>query len=175
RRTGVGWAPPYETSYENTRTARSRAGEDVYGRPSRLPRQQRADVTQQLVGADRAVAVVFDQAVDDLVDAAQLVGVGRLGRGGDLHNVLEVGEDLLLDGLFQPLVRVVLECLAFARVRGDADQDLLPESVLGVFGDADLLFDRTHQPLVGFELFLGDRVFDLLLVAIGLDVVEVGI
>src|SRR5215475_2068078 len=142
---------------------------------SRLPRQQRADVTQQLVGADRAVAVVFDQAVDDFVDAAQLVGVGRLGRSGDLHHVLEVGEDLLLDGLFQPLVRVVLEGLAFARIRGDADQDLLPESVLGVFGDADLLFDRAHQSLVWFELFLGYRVFDLLLVAIGLDVVEVGI
>src|SRR5262249_38151674 len=109
-------APPYETSYENTRTARSHAGEDVYGRESRLPRQQSADVTQQLGGADRAVTVVFDQAVDDLVDAAQLVGVGRPGRGGDLHNVLEVGEDLLLDGLFQPFVRVVLEGLAFARI-----------------------------------------------------------
>src|SRR5262245_3734036 len=41
---------------ENTRTAGSRAGEDVYGRKPRLPRQQRADVTQQLVGAHRAVA-----------------------------------------------------------------------------------------------------------------------
>src|SRR5262245_33060645 len=83
---------------------------------SRLPRQQRADVAQQLIDADRAVAVVFDQAVDDLVDAAQLISVERLGRGDDLHNVLEVGEDLLLDGLVQPLMRVVLEGLAFARV-----------------------------------------------------------
>src|SRR5262245_61176565 len=65
---------------ENTRTAVAvRVKTFMAGRRG-LSGQQRADVIQQFVGAHRAVAVVSDQAVDDLVDAAQLVGVGRLGR-----------------------------------------------------------------------------------------------
>src|SRR5262245_13254768 len=163
------------TPSENTRTALSRAGENIYGLPQRLPGQQGADVAQQLVRADRAVTMVFDESVNDLVDAAELVGVGRLGRGRDLYHVFQVGEDLLLNRLSQPVVRVVLESLTFARIRRDPDQYLLPEGVLGVFGDADLLFDRAHQPFVGFKFFLGDRVLDLLLVAVGFDVVEVGV
>src|SRR5438105_1672750 len=79
-------------------------------RPRRASaREQRADVGQQFVGADGAVAAVFDEAVNDLVDAAELVWVGRLRGGRDLHNVFQVGEDFLFNRLLQTLVRSVLE------------------------------------------------------------------
>src|SRR5947208_1442607 len=120
----------------DARTPRGRAGvvATVFV-PPRSAREQRADVGQKLVGADGAVAAVFDEAVNDLVDAAELVGVGRLGGGRDLHHVLEVGEDFLLDGLLQALVRGVLELLALARVRRDAYENLLAEGVLRVLAD----------------------------------------
>ena len=62
---------------------------------------------------------------------------------------------------------------ALARVGRDADQDLLPERVLRVLGNPDLLFDRTHQLLVGLDLLFGDRILHLLLVAKRFDVVEI--
>jgi len=45
--------------------------------------------------------MLADEPVDYVVDAAQLLGVGRFGRGGDLHNVAQVGEELLLDSSFR--------------------------------------------------------------------------
>ncbi len=45
--------------------------------PPVLARQQRANVGQQLVGADRAIPVIFHQTIHDLVNPAQLIGVGR--------------------------------------------------------------------------------------------------
>src|SRR5690349_12721491 len=41
--------------------------------PRPLPRQQRADVLEQLVGADRAVALLGHQPVDHLVDPLELL------------------------------------------------------------------------------------------------------
>src|SRR5207248_5134347 len=76
------------------------------------PIEQRANVLEQLVRADRAVALLADQTIHDVVDAAELLGVRRLGRGRDLDHVLQVGEQLLLDRLAQPLVRGVFEALA---------------------------------------------------------------
>src|SRR5581483_7848754 len=138
-----------------------------------LPAEQRPDVFEELVGADRAVALFGDHPVDHVVNALELFGVGRLGRGRDLHDVAEVREQLLLDRLAQSLVARVLEALAAAGERREPDQDLLPERLLGGLGDADLLLDRPHQPLVGLDLFLGDGVAQLRLVAERLDVVEV--
>src|SRR5262245_58425785 len=55
--------------------------------PPPLAGQQRADVLEQLVGADHAVALLGDQPVDHLVDPLELLGVGGLGRGRDLDHV----------------------------------------------------------------------------------------
>src|SRR5215213_9177130 len=79
----------------------------IMGHP--LPRQQRADVLQQFVRAHAAVALLANEPVVHIVDAAKLLHVRRLRRGRDLHHVLQVGEQLLLDGLAQPLVAGVLE------------------------------------------------------------------
>ena len=102
-----------------------------------------------------------------------MVWVGRLRGGRDLHNVFQVGEDFLFNRLLQALVRGVLELPALARVGRNTNQNLLAEGVLRVLADPDLLLDGAHQLLVRLHLFFGDRVFDLLLVAVGLDVVEV--
>src|SRR2546423_11030624 len=165
----------------DARTPRGRAGVVEVSLRRRLgatpaprsAREQRADVGQQFVGADGAVAAVFDEAVNDLVDAAQLVWVGRLRGGRYLHNVFQVGEDFLFNRLLQALVRGVLELPALARVRRNPNQNLLAEGVLRVLADPDLLLDGAHQLLVRLHLLFGNRVFDLLLVAVGLDVVEV--
>ena len=67
----------------------------------------------------------------------------------------------------------IVEGLTLRRQRRDADQDLLAEGLLGVLGDANLLLDRAHQLLVRLHLLIGDRVAQLRLVAVGLDVVQV--
>src|SRR5437868_1886342 len=43
-----------------------------------LAREQRADVCQKLIGADRAIAVLFHQTVNHIVDTPRLVWIGRL-------------------------------------------------------------------------------------------------
>src|SRR5919199_6554587 len=73
--------------------------------------EQRADVLQQLVGTHVAIPLLADQPVDDVVDAPQLVLVGRLGGGGDLDHVPQVSEELLLDALAQAIVRGIRERL----------------------------------------------------------------
>src|SRR6185503_7306227 len=75
--------------------------------------------------------------------------------------------------LFQTLMRVVLERLALASIRRDADQYLLPESVLRVFRDPNLLLDRAHQLLVRLHLLFSDWILDPFLVAESFDVVEI--
>ena len=57
-----------------------------------LPVEQRAYVLQERVGAHGAIAVLLHQSVDHVVDTAQLLLVGRLGRRGDLDHVAQVGE-----------------------------------------------------------------------------------
>src|SRR5690348_16169063 len=49
--------------------------------------QERADVLQQLVGAQVAEVLLLHHAVDHVVDAAELLGVRGLGGSGDLHHV----------------------------------------------------------------------------------------
>src|SRR5689334_7651290 len=75
------------------------------GRPRRarmrLAIEQRTDVLEQLIGADGAVAVILDEAVDHLVGLLELLGVGRLTRRSDLDHVAQIGEQLLLDRLLQ--------------------------------------------------------------------------
>src|SRR5436309_2093851 len=115
-------------------------------------REQRADVGQQFVSADGAVAAVFDETIYDLVDATKLIRVGRLRRSRDLHHVFQVRENLLLNRFLQTLVRVVLEAASLSRVGRDANQNLLTKSVLRVLRDSDLLFDRAHQLLVRLHL-----------------------
>ena len=55
---------------------------------------------QQRVRAHRAVAVLADEAVNYIVDAAQLLRVGRFGRSSDLDYVAQVGEELLFEAEF---------------------------------------------------------------------------
>src|SRR5262249_13071571 len=151
----------------------ARASQSMLRAAPSSPREQSADIGQKLVSANRAIAVLLYQSIHNVVDAAQLIGVRRLAGGCDLHNILQVGEYLLLDRFFQAFVRSVFELLAFARVTRNANQDLLPESVLGIFRDSNLLFDRAHQLLIRFVFFFGDWIAHAFLVAIGLDVVEV--
>src|SRR6185503_17760030 len=138
-----------------------------------LSREERADVRQQLVRTNRTVPMLFDEPIDYLVDPSQLIGIRRLGRGGDLHDVFQVRKDLLLDRFLQALVRVVLKRLALASVGRNPYQYLLPESILRVLGDANLLLDRTHQLFVRLHLLFGNRILDPFLVAERLDVVEI--
>src|SRR6185369_6692002 len=57
--------------------------------------------------------------------------------------------------------------------RRNANQNLLPESILCVLGDPDLLLDRAHQLLVRIHLLFGDRVLDTFLVTESFDVIEI--
>src|ERR1051325_11211834 len=81
-----------------------------------LPREGRADIRQQLVRANRTVTMLLNQSIDNFINTPQLIRIGRYSRSSDLHHVLQVSEDLLLDRFFQALVRVVLERFALARV-----------------------------------------------------------
>src|SRR5262245_36047361 len=78
---------------------------------SSLAIEQRANVLEQLVGTDRAVAVVTDEAADHLVRLLELLGVRCLRRGRDLDHITQVGEELLLDRLLQPLMAGVVKGL----------------------------------------------------------------
>src|SRR5262245_22424602 len=115
------------------------------------PGQQSSHVAEQLIRAHGTVAVLGDQPVYNLIDLAQLIGVWRLGRSRDLYHILEIGEDLLFNGLFQPLVRLVLKRLALSGIIRDADKDLLPERVLCVVAHPDLFLYRPHELLVRLE------------------------
>src|SRR5262249_20940232 len=107
-----------------TRAGSRREGEVLPLPPAAsLAIEQRAHVLQQLVGADRAVAVVANEAADHLVCLLELLGVRRLRRGCDLDHIAQVGEELLLDGLLQPLMARIVEGLPPAGQRRDADQD----------------------------------------------------
>src|SRR5690606_29580148 len=133
---------------------------------ARLTVQEAARVAEELVGADGAVAVLLHEAGAHLVQLLHLFRVGGLGGGGDPDDVLQVREEFPLDGLPQPLVGGVVEPAAPPGVAGHPDQDLFPEALLGVFGDADLLLDGAHQLLVGVDLLAGDGVLHLLGVAV---------
>src|SRR6185312_12924697 len=91
--------------------------------------EQRADVFEQLIGADGAVAEVFDQAADDLIRLLELFGVRCSRRCRNLDHIAQVGEELLLDGLFQALVAAIIERLATTRERRDTNQNLLAEGL----------------------------------------------
>ena len=67
----------------------------------------------------------------------------------------------------------VVELLPLTGEAADTDHDLFTEGLLGVLGDADLLFDGAHQLLVGVDLFFGDGIEELLPIHEGFDVVEV--
>ncbi len=66
-----------------------------------------------------------------------------------------------------------LEAFAFDGEGADVVHDLAAEVVLAILGDADLLLDGAHQPLVGLVVLAGVAVLDLLLEGEGLDVVDV--
>ncbi len=128
-----------------------------------LPVQQASHVTEQLVGANRAIAVLFDEALCHLVDLFQLMLIRRFVRRRDLDDVFEIGEQLLLDRFAQTVVRAVVKTLPFSRVGRDANEDFFTECPLGIFRDADLLLDRTHQALIWVHLLTSDGVTNFIL------------
>ena len=69
-----------------------------------LPIQQAAHIPQQFVRAYRAVAMLIDQPLRHLVNSLQLLLIRRFRRGRDFHDILQIGEQLLLDRFPQPLV-----------------------------------------------------------------------
>src|SRR6266516_5689112 len=52
-----------------------------------LPRQQAADVLEELVGAVRAIALARHQRLNDLVELPQLLGLRAARRDGQLNRV----------------------------------------------------------------------------------------
>src|SRR5262249_23074825 len=89
----------------------------------RLATQQLAGVFQELPRALVAVAVVLGhgrigEAGDDGVDLVLLLVVRRPARR-DLHHVLQIREELLLDRLLEDRVRAEGERLAPHRAGGD--------------------------------------------------------
>src|SRR5215467_13086695 len=67
----------------------------------------------------------------------------------------------------------VVERLSASSQRRDANEYLFPERLLGVVGDADLLFNRLHQLLVRLHILFGDGIAYLGLVTIRLDIVQI--
>src|SRR5262245_2105732 len=136
--------------------------------------EDRGDVVEDVRRADVAVAVGPDEAA--LHDLDLLLGVlvddGR-DEARQLDRVLLVLEELQLEGLLEPLVRLVVEGLPLDREGPDVVHDLAAEVVLARLGDVDLLLDRAHEPLVGLLVAARVAVADLLLLRVGLHVVDV--
>src|SRR4051812_44721388 len=120
----------------------------TFQRSNLLTIQQRAHILQQRVRAHRAIAVLGYQAIYHVVDAAELLGVGRLDRCSDFDHVAQVGEELLFDSFLQPLMRCVVKLLPAACQCGDADQNLFAEGLAGRIAYSNLLLDRLHKGLI---------------------------
>src|SRR5262249_829754 len=138
-----------------------------------LPRQQAADVLEELVGALGAIAPAGHQDLDDLVELAELFGIWAARCDGQLDGVAPFLKELLLNGLFELVVRGVVERLAAPVSHRHLAEDLVAEAVLAVLGHLDLFLNRAHELLVGWYFFARDRVEELRLVQVRLDVVQI--
>src|SRR5215831_1266466 len=118
-----------------------------------LPRQQAADVLEELVGALGAIALARHQRLNDLVELPQLFGIWAARRNGQLDGVAPLLKELLLNGLFELVVCGVVEPLAAPVRHRHLAEDLVAKAVLAVLGHLDLFLDGAHELLVGRHLF----------------------
>ncbi len=81
--------------------------------------------------------------------------------------------ELAFEGAAEAVVVLRIERRALAGAPGDPVRHLLPEVVLAVLGEVQLLFDGAQELLVGVLLAAGEFVFDGRVVDVGHDVVHV--
>src|SRR4029077_7264707 len=124
------------------------------------------------VHAARAIPRL-EQVPDHGVVLVGLLLVARPGLRDDAADVSHRGHQLLLDGLFQRLVRAVGHAFAAPARSPEVCDDLLAEPPGGGTDAGDLLLDGLEESLVGLQLLLGIPVLDPRLVDEGLGVVEV--
>src|SRR5258707_11630210 len=123
--------------------------------------QQTTCIAQDLVSANMAVSMLRHQAVNDFVNLAKLIFVWSTRGCSDLDHIAQVSEEFLLNGLLQAFVAGVVEGHALTSQRRDADEDFLAGGFLGIFGGADLLFNRAPQLLIRLHLFIDDKGAEL--------------
>src|SRR5258708_33821194 len=99
-----------------------------------------------------AVSMLCHEAVNNIVDLAKLLFVWCASRCRDLYNIAQVGEELLFDCFLQAFVTRVFTGLSSTRQRRGANQNFLAAGFLSISGDANFLFNRTHQLLIGLLL-----------------------
>src|SRR4051812_5288 len=135
--------------------------------------EQRGHVVERFTRAVRVVAVFIDQALLDHGDLLPRVVIRTSRRGDESQDVAPALEKVLLDRVVQRSVRVEREFLA-ALVRAHRlAHYFLAEGELAGLGDADFLFHRAQEPLVGLALLVGDRVAHRAVVELRLDLVQI--
>src|SRR5919197_5302018 len=135
--------------------------------------EQRGDVVKRLASAVRVVPVLVHEALLPHGDLLPGLVIGPRGRAHQPQHVAPALEQILLHRVVQRRVRIQRELLA-ALVRAHCfPHHLLAEGKLAGLGDADLLFHRAQEPLVGLPLLVGDRIAHGAVVERRLDLVEV--
>src|SRR6266404_958607 len=136
-------------------------------------REERGHVVERLASAVRVVPVLVHQALLHHGDLLPRLVIGARGRGHQAQYVAPAFEQVLLHRVVQRGVRVERELLA-ALVRAHRlSHHFLAEGQLAGLGDADLLFHRAQEPLVGLPLLVGDRIAHRAVVERGFHLVEV--
>src|SRR5215475_7249120 len=138
-----------------------------------LPCQQAADVFEEFIGALRAIALPRHQRLDDFVELAELFGIRAARRNGQLDRVTSFLKELLLNGLFELLVRGVVKLLTVPVRHRYLAKDLVAKAVLAMLRHLDLFLNRAQEFLIGWYFFARDRIDQLRLIQVCLDIVQV--
>src|SRR5215475_5457771 len=136
-----------------------------------LPCQQAADVFEEFVGAVRAIALPRHQRLDDFVELAELFGIRAARRNGQLDRVTPFLKELLLNSLFELLVCGVVKLPTVSVRHGHFAENLGAKAVLAVLRHLDLFLNRAQEFLVEWYFFARDRIDQLRLIQICLDIV----
>src|SRR5215475_15452984 len=131
-----------------------------------LPCQQAADVFEEFIGALRAIALPRHQRLDDFVELAELFGIRAARRNGQLDRVTPLLKELLLNGLFELLVRGVVELLTVSVRHSHFAENLVAKAVFAMLGYLDLFFNGAQEFFVGWYLFARDRIDELRLIQV---------
>src|SRR5215475_5625455 len=138
-----------------------------------LPCQQAADVFEEFVGAVSAIALPRHQRLDDFVELTQLFGLRAARRNGQLDRVTPLLKELLLNGLFELLVRGVVERLTVSVRHRYLAENLIAKAVLAMLRHLDLFLNGAQEFFVGWDFFTRDWIDQLRLIQVCLDIVQV--
>lgn len=131
----------------------------------------RAGELEDFLGALLGVAL-FDEGVDPLI--ALLVVHLRAGdQRGEVDVVFLVFPELAFEGAAQAVVVLWVERITLAGTPGHPVGHFLPEVVLAVLGEVELLLDGAQELFVRLLLAAGEFVFDGRVVDVSHDVVHV--